>query len=754
MAFASAILGAAAAVWGVVLARRVSLIVGAALFVAVAYVLTGDLWRLSAGPVSLTLGRLGLLALSAVFLLRLSRGLVRIQRVTAVDFFVVALTGYLTIRWMLTPEPAAGGSSVAPLWRLIASFLMPATLYFIVRTEKIAFDQWRAAITVLTGLGCYLGVTAIAEITQQWWAVFPRFIADPALGTHFGRARGPALNSASLGVCLTVCIWATWTLLLQSDRKWRAPLTTAGLLMTAGVFFTYTRSTWLGLALTGTLVPAITLGRKWRPWILSTVALVGLAGVVILKTAVLDVGRTDSDGDPRHSVYQRASFAYVSLRMFQDAPLFGCGFGRFYDKKISYLADRSQQLELESIRLLDHHNTFLSVLTETGLIGFLLFAGLLASIAIASVASIRNNECANWVRAQGTFSLAALLAYATSAAFHDLTLSPSEQWLLMFAAGMTVSLQRPAWLVSASQSCSLSVLERPTRKETTSNIVEGTMDNSENPKAAMFGIDIDKVDLVAAARRVNQWCRGPRTSSCRYVVTPNVDHVVQLSHNPELRAAYRSAAMVLADGAPIVAASRLLGKALPERVAGSDLAPALFVEAGRVTGLSTAQLKVFLLGAAPGVADRAATRIQEKYRGVTVVGAYSPPLGFEHDPEETEHICSRISAAKPDVLLVGLGAPKQEVWTAKNCARLDAKVALCIGATIDFMAGHRRRAPKWVQRAGFEWLYRILMEPRRLAGRYFKDARVFPRLLFNEWLQQSRNSPTVSREALADTIQG
>ncbi|MEM9352500.1 MAG: WecB/TagA/CpsF family glycosyltransferase [Planctomycetota bacterium] len=745
MVLASAIFGLAAALWGVVISRRLSVIVGAALFVAVGYVLTGDLWRFSAGPITLTLGRLVLAGLSTVFLFRLGRGVARLQRVTAVDVFLLAFTGYLTARWALTPEAAADGTSVGPLWRLIASFLMPATLYGIVRTERITFGHWRGALAVLTGLGCYLGITAVAEISQQWWAVFPRFIADPTLGTHFGRARGPSLNSASLGVCLTVCIWAAWALLFWTHRRWRAPLTAAGFLMVAGVFFSYTRSTWLGLALTGALVPAITLGRKWKPFILASVAVGGLLGVLVLKGSVLDVGRTDSDGDPRHSVYQRASFAYVSLRMFEDAPLFGCGFGRFYDKKIAYLADRSQQLELESIRLLDHHNTFLSILTETGLVGLILFLGLLAAIAKVSIEAIRDTHSASWVRSQGAFSLAALLAYIASAAFHDLTLSPSEQWLLMLAAGMTVSLRRQAYATTVAPDPeavrgneSFAESSNPTSSNQSATISEA--------KVSMFGIKIDSVDLASAVERVTRWCSEPRAAACRYVVTPNVDHVVQLKTNHELGAAYRAAAMVLADGAPIVAASRLLGNPLPERVAGSDLAPALFAEAGRSGNLQERPLTVFLLGAAPGVADEAAKRIHKRFQGVQVVGTCSPPLGFEHDPTQTDKICEMVSSAKPDVLLVGLGAPKQEIWTAQNHARLEAKVALCIGATIDFLAGHRSRAPLWMQHAGLEWLYRILKEPRRLAGRYFKDARVFPRLLLAEWLNRdvtaSRVAPT------------
>ena len=126
-------------------------------------------------------------------------------------------------------------------------------------------------------------------------------------------------------------------------------------------------------------------------------------------------------------------------------------------------------------------------------------------------------------------------------------------------------------------------------------------------------------------------------------------------------------------------------------------------------------LKVFLLGAAPGVAERAAERIHERWPSVEVVGSYSPPLGFEKDACENENILQQVAAAKPDVLVVGLGAPKQELWVHTHCQQIAAPVALCVGATIDFLAGEKPRAPVWMRRTGLEWVHRLASEPRRLA---------------------------------------
>jgi N-acetylglucosaminyldiphosphoundecaprenol N-acetyl-beta-D-mannosaminyltransferase len=220
---------------------------------------------------------------------------------------------------------------------------------------------------------------------------------------------------------------------------------------------------------------------------------------------------------------------------------------------------------------------------------------------------------------------------------------------------------------------------------------------------------------------------------CRYVVTPNVDHIVLLQHHAGLQAAYAQAGLILADGAPLVWASRLLHKPLPGRVAGADLVPALFDAAPEEQPTT-----VFLLGAGPGVAERAAAKIDQRWPGVRVVGTYSPPLGFEKDHAENLRILARIAAAKPDVLVVGLGAPKQELWVHRYHTQIQARVALCVGATIDILAGEKTRAPVWMRDLGLEWLHRVLSEPRRLAARYARDAWVFPQIVARQWWHESR----------------
>jgi N-acetylglucosaminyldiphosphoundecaprenol N-acetyl-beta-D-mannosaminyltransferase len=196
-----------------------------------------------------------------------------------------------------------------------------------------------------------------------------------------------------------------------------------------------------------------------------------------------------------------------------------------------------------------------------------------------------------------------------------------------------------------------------------------------------------------------------------------------------LQRAYADAALVLTDGFPVFVAARMLRRQIPERVPGSDLVPTLFATAN---SQPSSPLKVFLLGAAPGVAEQAARNITSRWPTVKIVGTYSPPLGFEKDPAENAAIIQRVNAARPDVLVLGLGAPKQELWIQSHRREITAPVALCVGATIDFLAGQKARAPVWMRRVGLEWLHRLASEPKRLAKRYLRDAWIFPHLVWRE----------------------
>lgn len=255
----------------------------------------------------------------------------------------------------------------------------------------------------------------------------------------------------------------------------------------------------------------------------------------------------------------------------------------------------------------------------------------------------------------------------------------------------------------------------------------------------LFGVFLDAITMREAVAVITNWLSG-RFHGCHYIVTPNVDHVVLLQEHAGLRSAYAEAGLILADGWPVVLASKLLGQPLPERVAGSDLVPALFQAMPRARAR-----RVFLLGAAPGVADRAAENIQARWPAIRIVGTYSPNLGFESCPQQNDRILQRIAAAKPDLLIVGLGAPKQELWVHAHADRIRAKAVVCAGATIDFLAGEKKRAPVWMQELGLEWFHRLITEPRRMGKRYLRDAWIFPQLVWQEWrARRAAKGPSLS----------
>jgi N-acetylglucosaminyldiphosphoundecaprenol N-acetyl-beta-D-mannosaminyltransferase len=205
------------------------------------------------------------------------------------------------------------------------------------------------------------------------------------------------------------------------------------------------------------------------------------------------------------------------------------------------------------------------------------------------------------------------------------------------------------------------------------------------------------------------------------VFTPNVDHVVTAERDLAFRAAYAEAALSLADGMPLLWAARWLGTPLPEKVSGSDLVWPLMERAAR------RRWRVYLLGGASGVAEAARERL-ERELGVIIAGTDAPHLSLEGRPEE-DAVLERVRSARPDLVLVALGAPKQERWIHRALPRLRPAVALGIGASLDFVTGRVRRCPPWMSRAGLEWLYRLSREPTRLAHRYLvKDAR-FPAIV-------------------------
>lgn len=262
---------------------------------------------------------------------------------------------------------------------------------------------------------------------------------------------------------------------------------------------------------------------------------------------------------------------------------------------------------------------------------------------------------------------------------------------------------------------------------------------SQPHPVSIVGAYVDPLDMEQAIERVDRLARGARPS---YVVTPNVDHLVRLQRSAAFRDVYRDAALVLADGAPVVWAARLLGTPLPAKVSGSDLFER-YAELAARRGR-----RLFFLGGRPGAAEGAAEVLRERHPRLQVVGTHCPPYGFERDPALDQQAIQAVRDARPDVLFVGLGSPKQEEWARRHLELLEVPVVVCVGASFDFTSGQVQRAPRLLQRCGLEWAWRLAMEPRRLFRRYLVDDMSFFAYLAGQLL--GRRQVDARRRAPAD----
>ena len=223
------------------------------------------------------------------------------------------------------------------------------------------------------------------------------------------------------------------------------------------------------------------------------------------------------------------------------------------------------------------------------------------------------------------------------------------------------------------------------------------------------------IDNLTMAETLNEIDKLIQKKNCSYVVTPNVDHIVRLEKDEELQKVYKNASLILTDGKPLIWISKWYKTPIKEKISGSDLFP-------RVCQLAANKnYTMYLLGAAEGVADTAARNLMKKYPGLNIVGTYSPPFGFEKNEQEMNKIKTQIQDVHPDILIVGLGCPKQEKFMYYHCKELGVPISFGLGASIDFEAGNIKRAPKWMSNHGLEWLYRFSKEPKRLFKRYFVD---------------------------------
>ena len=268
-------------------------------------------------------------------------------------------------------------------------------------------------------------------------------------------------------------------------------------------------------------------------------------------------------------------------------------------------------------------------------------------------------------------------------------------------------------------------------KETSETLVR------QRDRVLLGGVGFDPINEEEVVRRVLSELS---TGHGGQIITPNVDILHRVARNAEARHHLDSSSIVVADGKPLIWASRLAGDALPARVPGSDLIWSLSA------AMAAAGRSVYLLGGEPGTAARAEEVLHGRFPSLQLAGHLSPPFGFDTRDEEYDAVCDRVVAAGPDLVFVGFGFPKQERVIARLRPRLPGTWFLGCGAAIGFVAGVHSRAPGWMQESGLEWVHRLVMEPRRLMRRYLVDDVPFAvRLLAGSARERLRRRPGADR---------
>lgn len=251
------------------------------------------------------------------------------------------------------------------------------------------------------------------------------------------------------------------------------------------------------------------------------------------------------------------------------------------------------------------------------------------------------------------------------------------------------------------------------------------------PTATVWGLPLTPLTRSEAVDRVDELIRAGKPS---FFVTANTHYAMLTAEVAGLDVINQRAAFILADGAPLVVASRRTAHPVPERVAGSDLIYDL-CERAAARGHG-----VFLLGGPPGIAEEAASRLTSRYPALRIVGTACPDAPDLVEPR-VDDLIARIRGARPDLLFVALGQPKGEFWLARHLDVLGVPVSAQIGATLEFVAGKVQRAPKLFQKTGMEWAFRIYTDPRRLGPRYWKNAQFLARQILGDRFRSADRTP-------------
>lgn len=246
-------------------------------------------------------------------------------------------------------------------------------------------------------------------------------------------------------------------------------------------------------------------------------------------------------------------------------------------------------------------------------------------------------------------------------------------------------------------------------------------DIEDMEKQPLLNTYVNNMNMKEAVQAIDTMIEAGEKS---YIVAINVDVVMKIEKDPYLKEIADNADIVIVDGKPLIWISKWHKRPVKAKISGSDLIPLLCKRAAKKG------YPIFIIGGKDGIAQQAKKNLEMELPGINIVGTYAPPFGFEKDEEELDRINKMISKAHPDLLITCFGCPKQEKWIYENYEKYNAKVSICAGASVDFLAGNVNRAPKWMSDCGLEWFYRFTQEPKRMFKRYFVDDMKIVRLIW------------------------
>ena len=442
MLFIALTTAAAAVIWLTLLVRLVGVYGGCLVLVVVASCFGYDFYHVKVGPLPLSADRVMVGLLVGLFVVQRAMRIIPAKPLDKSDLLFGAYLAALTINTLLHEW---WWRDSLPLAHLMFLYCCPAPVYWLMRQSAVNEQRIGILFGVLALFGVYLGLTAVAEVSQVYAVVFPRYIVDAPFTEWMGRARGPFLNPTTNGMYLSASLFA-WAMFWPRARGLGRIAVLAGMaIVLLGISCTLTRSCWLGAAVGLVLIGLAAVPRTIK---IPAVLLGGLVALLLLTVGgdnwqSFKRDKNVSQFHMEQSAKLRPILAAVAWRIFLDYPVFGCGYGQYKRVDVDYLRDPTSELPLEEARKYVQHNLFLAILVETGLLGLALYLATLSCWVWRGWQLWQNQHAPLRERQVGLLLLAVMAQWVLNGMFHDVALATNANLLLFLIAGTALGVPVP-----------------------------------------------------------------------------------------------------------------------------------------------------------------------------------------------------------------------------------------------------------------------------------------------------------------------